>query len=125
MPGIVDLSDLVQDSSGVARSVLEALQDMFLRVALQTARDDYKTRRERQREGIELAKQSGRYKGRKPDLAHHRRIVGLRDAGMSIAKTAELAGCSIAQVKPVTAHHRRNLVASDSSNTSPSSAEAD
>lgn len=104
--GIVDLSDLVADSAGVARIVLEAVQDMLLRVALQTARDDYETRRERQREGIEVAKRAGRYTGRKPDLAHHRRIVGLREAGMSIAKTAELAGCSIAHVKRVTAIHR-------------------
>jgi DNA invertase Pin-like site-specific DNA recombinase len=79
---------------------------MLLRVALQTARDDYETRRERQREGIEIARREGRYTGRKPDLAHHRRIVGLRDAGMSIVRTAELAGCSIAQVKRVTALHR-------------------
>ena len=106
VPGIVDLSDLVADSAGVARIVLEAVQDMLLRVALQTARDDYETRRERQREGIEVAKRAGRYTGRKPDLAHHRRIVGLREAGMSIAKTAELAGCSIAHVKRVTAIHR-------------------
>lgn len=114
VPGIVDLSDLVADSSGVARIVLEAVQDMLLRVALQTARDDFETRRERQREGIEIAKRAGRYTGRKPDLAHHRRIVALRDAGMSIARTAELAGCSIAQVKRVTAIHRRMLAAAPS-----------
>lgn len=106
VPGIVDLSDLVADSAGVARIVLEAVQDMLLRVALQTARDDYDTRRERQREGIEIAKRAGRYTGRKADGAQHRRIVQLRDAGMSIAKTAELAGCSIAQVKRVSARHR-------------------
>ena len=106
VPGIVDLSDLVAENTGVARIVLEAVQDMLLRVALQSARDDYETRRERQREGIEIAKRAGRYTGRKPDLAHHRRIIALRDAGMSIAKTAELAGCSIAQVKKVTALHR-------------------
>lgn len=41
VPGIVDMSDLVADSSGVARIVLEAVQDMLMRVALQTARDDY------------------------------------------------------------------------------------
>ena len=106
VPGIVDLSDLVADGSSVARIVLEAMQDMLLRVTLQTARDDYETRRECQREGIEIAKQEGRYTGRKPGLAHHRRIIGLRDAGMSIVRTAELAGCSIAQVKRVTALHR-------------------
>jgi DNA invertase Pin-like site-specific DNA recombinase len=114
VPGIVDLSDLVEESLGVARIVLEAVQDMLLRVALQTARDDYDTRRERQREGIKLAKRAGRYTGRKPDLAHHRRIIGLRDAGMSIAKTAELANCSIAQVKRVTAIARATRAASAS-----------
>jgi DNA invertase Pin-like site-specific DNA recombinase len=111
VPGIVDLSDLVADSAGVARIVLEAVQDMLLRVALQTARDDYETRRERQREGIEIAKRAGRYTGRKPDLAHHRRVVGLRAAGMSIAKTAELAGCRVAHVKRVTALHRARTAA--------------
>lgn len=33
---------------------------MLLRLALQMARDDYEDRRERQRQGIELAKQAGR-----------------------------------------------------------------
>lgn len=106
IPGIIDLSELVADSSGVARIVLEAVQDMLLRVALQTARDDYETRRERQRDGIEIARREGRYTGRKADAAQHRRIISLREAGMSIARTAELAGCSIAQVKRVTAAHR-------------------
>ena len=109
VPGIVDLSDLVADSAGVARIVLEAVQNMLLRVALQTARDDYDIRRERQREGIEMAKRAGRYTGRRADAAQHRRIVSLRQAGMSIAKTAELAGCSIAQVKRVTALYRRTV----------------
>ena len=106
VPGIVDLTDLVADSAGITRIVLEAVQDMLLRVALQTARDDYETRRERQREGIAIARRKGRYTGRKADTAQHRRIVALRDSGLSIAKTAELAGCSIAQVKRVTALHR-------------------
>lgn len=90
----------------MARIVLEAVQDMLLRVALHTARDDYGTRHERQRAGVEIAKWAGRYNGRKPDTALHKRIVGLREAGMSIVRTAELAGCSIAQVKRVAALHR-------------------
>lgn len=86
VPGIVDLIDLGADNSGVARIVLEAVQDMLLHVALQTARDDCEARRERQHEGIEIAKRAGRYTGRKPDLAHHQRIIGPRDAGISITK---------------------------------------
>lgn len=106
VPGIVDMSELVAGSAGVARIVLDGVQDMLLRVALQTARDDYEDRRERQRQGIEIAKREGRYTGRKADQAQHRRILALREAGMSIAKTAELASCSPAQVKRVTALHR-------------------
>ena len=106
VPGIVDMTDLVADSAGVSRIVLEAVQDMLLRIALQTARDDYEIRRQRQREGIEIARRAGRYTGRKADAGQHRRIVALREAGMSIAKTAQLAECSIAQVKRVTAVHR-------------------
>ena len=55
----------------MARVILEAEQGMLLRVALQTTRDDYETRCERQRKGIEFAEHAGRYTGRKPDLAHH------------------------------------------------------
>ncbi len=111
VPGIIDLSDLVAGSAGVARIVLEAVQDMLLRVALQTARDDYEDRRERQRQGIAIAREKGRYTGRRADQAQHRRIIALREAGMSIAKTAELAPCSPAQVKKVMARHRAKAVA--------------
>ena len=79
---------------------------MLLRGALQGARDDYEDRRERQRQGIEIGRRGGRYTGRKADHAQHRRIVALREAGMSIAKTAELTPCSPAQVKRVMALHR-------------------
>ncbi len=86
--------------------MLEAVQEMLLRVALQSARDDYEDRRERQRQGIGIARRAGRYTGRKADQAQHRRIVALREAGMSIAKTAELTPCSPAQVKRIMALHR-------------------
>ena len=94
---------------GVARMVLEAVQEMLLRVALQGARDDYEDRCERQRQGIEIGRREGRYTGRKADHAQHRRIVALRDAGMSIAKTAEMTPCSPAQVKRVMALHRGRI----------------
>jgi hypothetical protein len=67
------------------------------------ARDDYEDRRERQRQGIELAKAAGRYSGRKTDTAMHARIAALRAGGNSITETAKLAGCSLSQVKRVCA----------------------
>jgi len=106
VPGVVDLSELAETAEGVARIVLQSVQDMLLRLALQMARDDYEDRRERQRQGIELARTAGRYEGRKPNGALHARIIALRTRGASIAETARLAGCSPSQVKRVWAAHK-------------------
>jgi len=106
VPGIIDLGELAAAAQGSARIVLESVQDMLLKLALQMARDDYEDRRERQRQGIEIAKASGRYAGRRPDTTTHERIAALRAGGNSIAKTAKLAGCSESQVKRVSALQR-------------------
>jgi len=106
VPGLVDLSDLADEADGVARIVLVSVQELLLKLALQMARDDYETRRERQRQGVQLAKAAGKYTGRKADTATHQRIVALRRAGETIERTAELAGCSVSQVKRIWALHR-------------------
>lgn len=106
VPGVVDLSELAAESKGSAKVVLESVQDMLLKLALQMARDDFEDRRERQRQGIEQAKVAGRYAGRKPDKAMHERIIALRTGGNSISETAKLAGCSASQVKRVCALHK-------------------
>lgn len=101
IPGLVDLSDMARAADGIAKIVLESTQEMLLKLALQMARDDYETRRDRQQQGIALAKASGKYAGRKPDLLMQQRIVALRKAGYSIRATADMAGCSQSQVKRV------------------------
>lgn len=101
IPGVVDLSDLAAAAKGVAKIVLESVQELLLKLALQMARDDYEDRRERQRQGVELAKQAGKYAGRQADTKTHERIIALRAGGHSIAKTAQLAGCSESQVKRI------------------------
>lgn len=101
VPGVVDLSELAETVQGVARIVLESVQEMLLRLALQMARDDYEDRRERQRQGIALAKAAGRYDGRKPNRALYARVIALREDGSSISQTALLAGCSASQVKRI------------------------
>jgi len=106
IPDLVDLSDVASGSEGVAKIVLEAVQDLLLKLALQMARDEYEARRERQRQGVELAKAAGKYTGRRPDQVLHERILSLRAAGRSIAETARLAGCSQSQVKRVCALQR-------------------
>lgn len=101
VPGVVDLSELAASADGVARIILEAVQDMLLRLALQMAHDDYETRRERQRQGIELAKVAGKYRGRRADPKRHAQVIALRRLGNSINQTAELTGFSQAQVKRI------------------------
>jgi DNA invertase Pin-like site-specific DNA recombinase len=113
VPGLVDLSDLAAETDGVARIVLESVQELLLKLALQMARDDYETRRERQRQGVQLAKTAGKYAGRAPDTATHKRIVTLRASGQTIKRTAELTGCSPSQVKRIWAIHLRMSAADD------------
>lgn len=105
IPNVVDLSELITSSEGVARVVLESVQDMLLKLALQMARDDYENRRKRQQQGIAIAKDAGKYKGRKADTSNHKRIIELRTNGTSIARTAELCECSTALVKKVWKKH--------------------
>ncbi|NOU13170.1 MAG: recombinase family protein [Methylococcaceae bacterium] len=106
VPGLVDLSDVAAEADGVAKIVLEAVQELLLKLALQMTRDDYETRRERQRQGVQLAKIAGKYAGRVADTTTHQRIVALRGAGHTIKRTAELAGCSESQVKRIWADHK-------------------
>ncbi|MBX4893914.1 MULTISPECIES: recombinase family protein [Rhizobium] len=108
VPGIVDLSDLAASADGVAKIVLESIQGMLLKLALQMARDDFEDRRERQRQGIELAKASGKYAGRQADLVTHERIIAFRSGGNSISRTAKLTGCSETQVKRIWARHQHD-----------------
>lgn len=107
VPGVVDLSELTADAEGIARVVLESVQDMLLKLALQIAREDYETRRERQHQGIQIAKAAGKYTGRAGDKNLHARVIALR-ATNSIAQTAKLAGCSVSQVKRICADYRAN-----------------
>lgn len=107
IPGVVDLEDVLEGTSGVTRVVLEGVQEMLLKVSLQIARDDYEERRRRQREGIDRAARDGKYRGRKADVVAHRQIVALREAGRSIRETAELCGCSKSQVKRIWAAYKK------------------
>ena len=110
IPGIVDLSEVVAENDGVSRIVLESVQELLLKPALQAARDDYEIRRERQRQGVQLAKVAGKYAGRKANLVIHERIITLRQSGLTIERTAVLAGCSISQVKRVWAIHQSRKI---------------
>ncbi|ANR99226.1 recombinase family protein [Aeromonas hydrophila] len=101
VPGLVDLSEIADGMTGTARIVMDAMQSMLLKLALQMAYDDYTTRRERQNQGIRLAMERGVYTGRKADTTKHEQIRMFRAQGCSIARTAELTKCSESLVKLV------------------------
>lgn len=105
IPGVIDLSEIAASTSGVTKIILDALNDAFLRLALQMARDDYEDRRERQSQGIAIAKAKGVFKGRRADKLLRKRVIEHRTAGRSITETAALADCSVSQVKRLWAAH--------------------
>lgn len=106
VPGLIDLSELAAVSDGTTKIVLESVQELLLKLALQMAHDDYKTRRKHQSQGVQLAKAAGKYTGRQCDVVTHQRIIALRTSGQTIKRTAELAGCSESQVKRIWALHQ-------------------
>ncbi|WP_170912564.1 recombinase family protein [Salmonella enterica] len=53
--------------------------------------------RQRQKEGVAIAKEQGLYTGRRPDLKKHLAFMELRDAGTTVNRAAELAGIGRAQ----------------------------
>ncbi|HBH7899839.1 recombinase family protein [Vibrio parahaemolyticus] len=108
VPGVLDLSELVSDANGVTRVVLESVQELLLKLALQMARDDYEDRREKQKQGIELAKKKGKYQGRKANHKQHELIIKLRP-NHTIEDTARLVGCSQSQVKRIWREHKMQL----------------
>ncbi|OCG69497.1 resolvase [Gilliamella sp. Occ3-1] len=108
VPDILDLSEISSDATGVTKIVIDSMQDLLLKIALQVARDDYEIRRQRQREGVAIAKAKGKYKGRQANKQLHKLIIECRSSGKSINKTAELLNCSPATVKNVWSRHKNN-----------------
>jgi uncharacterized membrane protein YtjA (UPF0391 family) len=98
VPGLFDLSGIAAAADGVAKIVLESMQALLLKLALQMARDDYEAQRERQCQEVQLAKVAGKYACRVPGTAAHQHIVVLRGGGHTIRRTAELTGCSESQL---------------------------
>jgi DNA invertase Pin-like site-specific DNA recombinase len=100
VPGVIDLSDFTANATGVSKIVLEAVQEMLLKLAVQMARNDYEDRRERQRQGIALAA-AQKYRGRPANLKRRYQVIALRQAGKTIRETATLTGYTGTHVKRI------------------------
>ncbi|EDZ3575097.1 recombinase family protein [Salmonella enterica] len=57
--------------------------------------------RQRQKEGIAIAKDKGAYTGRRPDTEKHTQILKLRDKGVTVTEIAQLVGVNRRTVQRV------------------------
>ena len=74
-------------------AMFRAINNMMLDMLAAIARKDYQDRRRRQEQGIERAKVEGFYRGRRPDLDMHEKIIQLRVHNqLSVNATAKLVG---------------------------------
>ena len=93
--------------------LMEALQKMFLRMALSIAHEDWKTRRERANQGIARAKREGRMKGRPANEELHKSIIQLTLNGVSITGIASALKCSPSTVSKVRRVYNREHKSGD------------
>ena len=93
--------------------LMEALQKMFLRMALSIAHEDWKTRRERANQGIARAKKEGRMNGRPANEELHKSIIQLTLNGVSITGIASALKCSTSTVSKVRRAYNRKHKSGD------------
>ncbi|ELS0628843.1 recombinase family protein [Salmonella enterica] len=82
--------------------ILDTISAVLIDLAAAWARDDYETRRKRQAQGIKKAVEAGKYKGKQPNTALHKKILKYAAAGHRPGEIARLAGCSRSTVLRVT-----------------------
>lgn len=83
------------------KAILDAVNRMLLDMLAAVARKDYTDRRRRQAQGIQKAKESGLYRGRKADTKRHAVIASMLDKGHSWSEVCEATGASRSTVKRV------------------------
>ena len=112
VPGIIDFSDIIDKTNDtMSKIVLETMQELLLKIALQMSRDDYEFRKKRQHEGIEIARQKGKDQGRRPNKDLHKKIIEchiLHNPPLSISKTAELLNTTVSMVTRVCSYYKKD-----------------
>lgn len=76
-------------SEDFMNSILSAVNTMLLDILAASSYKEYGERERKQREGIQKAREQGKYRGKKPDQAMHDRILKLTSNGLSINDIAQ------------------------------------
>lgn len=100
------LLDLIRYEGRTQTEALALMQDMLLNVVLEISREEHQKHRLRQLQGIQAAKEQGKYKGRTPDLFKHRAVMKLRAQGKTIAEIAAAVGISTSSVTKIAAKYQ-------------------
>ena len=80
-------------------SILSAVNDMLIEILASVARRDYEQRRQRQKQGIELAKAKGVYKGKQPNTKRYTAILAMLDSGATYQKIIDTLQVGTATIK--------------------------
>lgn len=103
VPEVFDMNTLSQSIGGQASvfdprflmsDLFSALQNMFFKLAVSVAYNDYQKRKERQHQGIALARKQRKYRGQQPNIELHNAIIEQRKNGTTIKKTAAILNTS-------------------------------
>lgn len=78
----------------IGSMIMGVVNQLLIELAAANARSDYETRRKRQKQGIEKAKERGIYKGRPTNETLHNKILKYAQKGHTTGEIALLAGCS-------------------------------
>ncbi|MBV0934903.1 recombinase family protein [Marinobacterium weihaiense] len=92
---------LLEKEASFTSVVLHAVNNLLLDLLAATARKDYEDRRRRQAQGIQTAKQQGKYAGRKEDLSKQTAIKSMLKDKHSYNEIIESVGCSRSLVAKV------------------------
>jgi len=83
-----------QNNDDFTMRMIEAINNMMLDMLAAIARKDYEDRRKRQAQGIEKAKEQGKYKGRPKNITLRKNIAALLRDGYSIKEITKNLKCS-------------------------------
>jgi DNA invertase Pin-like site-specific DNA recombinase len=108
---VPDLSGFYNDNmTTLQKMILDTVQNLLLNLALIQARDNYEDIRQRQAEGIRIAKLKNKYTGRKKNLELHNNIINYRiNEKLSLQQTAITCKCSLTTVKKVIKEHQKTI----------------
>ncbi|MUJ27936.1 serine recombinase [Aliivibrio fischeri] len=97
-------------SDDFTSAMFRAINNMMLDMLAAIARKDYQDRKRRQAQGIDKAQEEGKFKGRRPDLDMHEKIIQLRVHNeLSINSTAKLVGVSARTVIRIVKQYKEKM----------------